>query len=348
MVAGLLVAIHKHAAICINESLAMVLKNLSFYQPDYIFLVPAFLDLFYKKIVQNMKDQGKYEKFKKGVKISSAMRKIGIDLRPKLFKEIHKVFGGRLRKIVVGGAPLRPDTAKFFDDIGIFVTNGYGITECSPLVSVNRDEFCDNLTVGVKIPCVEVRIDRPGEDGNGEICVKGETVMLGYYKMPEETAKVLVDGWFHTGDLGNINRYGQITITGRAKNLVVLDNGKNVYPEEVENYIMLLPYVKEVVVSGVDDGEKTVLQAEVFLDQDYIKKSGEPAPDTATILADARKALEPLPSYKRVSRVVLRDKEFEKTTTNKIKRQTVTAAGSGAPAEAPVDTSTVSIDSDHA
>ena len=321
MVAGLLVAIHKHATICINESLAMVLKNLSFYQPDYIFLVPAFLDLFYKKIVQNMKDQGKYETFKKGVKISSAMRKIGIDLRPRLFKEIHKVFGGRLRKIVVGGAPLRPDTAKFFDDIGIFVTNGYGITECSPLVSVNRDEFCDNLTVGVKIPCVEVKIDNPGEDGNGEICVKGDTVMLGYYKMPEETAKVLVDGWFHTGDLGNINQYGQITITGRAKNLVVLDNGKNVYPEEVENYVMLLPYVKEVVVSGVDDGEKTVLQAEVFLDQDYIKKSGEPAPGVETILADARKALEPLPSYKRVSRVVLRDKEFEKTTTNKIKRK---------------------------
>ena len=321
MVAGLLVAIHKHATMCINESLAMVLKNLSFYQPDFIYLVPAFLDLFYKKIVQTMKEQGKYGKFQKGVKISRAMLKIGIDLRPKLFKDVHKVFGGKLRKIVVGGAPLRPDTAKFFEDIGIFVTNGYGITECSPLVSVNRDEFCDNLTVGVKIPCVDVKIDRPGEDGNGEICVKGDTVMLGYYKMPEETAAVLKDGWFHTGDLGNINAQGQITITGRAKNLVVLDNGKNVYPEEVENYIMLLPYVKEVVVSGMDDGEKIQLQAEVFLDQDAIKKSGEPAPDSAKVLADARRVLEPLPSYKRVTRVILRDTEFEKTTTNKIKRK---------------------------
>ena len=323
MVAGILVSLHKHANLCINESLAMVLKNLSFYQPDYVYLVPAFLDLFYKKIVQTMKEQGKYEKFQKGVKISAAMRKIGIDLRPKLFKDIHKVFGGKLRKIVVGGAPLRPDTAKFFDDVGIFVTNGYGITECSPLVSVNRDEFCDNLTVGVKIPCVEVKIENPGEDGNGEILVKGDTVMLGYYKMPEETAQALKDGWFHTGDLGNINALGQISITGRAKNLVVLDNGKNVYPEEVENYIMLLPYVKEAVVSGVDDGEKIILQAEVFLDKDAVQKmkdAGEEAPDEAKILADARKALEPLPSYKRVSRVVIRDTEFTKTTTNKIKR----------------------------
>ncbi len=324
MVAGLLVSLHKHATLCINESLAMVLKNLSVYQPDYVYLVPAFLDLFYKKIVQNMKEQGKYGLVTKMVKVSNAMRKIGIDLRPKLFGSVHKVFGGKLKKIVVGGAPLRPDTAKFFDDMGIFVTNGYGITECSPLVSVNRDEFCDNLTVGVKIPCVDVRIENPGEDGNGEICVKGDTVMLGYYKMPEETAKVLVDGWFHTGDLGNINEYGQITITGRAKNLIVLDNGKNVYPEEVENLIMLLPYVKEVVVSGVDDGEKTIVQAEVFLDKEVVeqmKAQGQPVPDEARILADARKELEALPSYKRITKVVIRDSEFEKTTTNKIKRK---------------------------
>lgn len=320
-VAGILVALHLHATVCINDSMAAILKNMKEYRPSYLYLVPAFLDVFYKRIRGTMEKEGKWEKFEKARALSNKMRKVGIDLRPKLFKAIHLVFGGRLKKIVVGGAPLRPDVAAFFEDVGLLVCNGYGITECTPLVSVNRDRFSDYRTVGVKMPCVDVKIDHPGEDGNGEICVRGKTVMLGYYKNPEETARVLVDGWFHTGDLGNINELGQISITGRCKNLVVLDNGKNVYPEEIENYAATLPYVQEVLVSGVkDENGKTILQAEIFPAKDVVETLDKPLTERE-VLVDLHRACAPLPGYKQISRVVLRDSEFEKTTTNKIKRK---------------------------
>ena len=320
-VTDLLVSLHHHSTLAINESLAAVLKNLQEYHPDYIYLVPAFLEVFYKKIRAGMEEQGKWKTFQKGKKISRALLKVGIDVRRKLFRQVHEIFGGKLIKIVVGGAPLRPDVADFFDTIGITVCNGYGITECSPLVSVNLDYFCDFRTVGVKLPCIDVKIAEPGEDGNGEICVKGKTVMLGYYKDPEETARVLKDGWFHTGDLGNINRYQQISITGRIKNLIVMDNGKNVYPEEIEDYVMNVPYVQENVVSAVkDENGKTCIKVEVFLNADKIKELGK-APTEEEVLADVRSATDVLPSYKRPTVAAIRDTEFPKNSSNKILRQ---------------------------
>jgi len=191
------------------------------------------------------------------------------------------------------------------------------ITEFFGLVN---NKTADPETVGMPLPCLEVMIDNPGEDGNGEILVKGKTVMLGYYKNPEETARVMRDGWFHTGDLGHIDERGFLSITGRCKNLIVLDNGKNVYPEELENYAMNLPYIAEVVVRGVkDEKEKTVLLAEVFLSKEKIKELGA-APDEGTILSDLRALTAALPMYKQISRVEIRPTEFEKTTTKKIKR----------------------------
>ncbi|MBQ3074564.1 MAG: AMP-binding protein [Clostridia bacterium] len=320
-VVGILVYLHRHAVTCINDSLAAILKNLKTYQPDYIYLVPAFLEMFYKKIRANMEEKGKWETFQKGAKISKLLLKLGIDVRRKLFKELHEVFGGNLRLMVVGAAPLRSEVINFFETVGITVCQGYGITECSPLVSVNRNnKYADPETVGMPLPCLEVRIDNPAEDGTGEICVKGKTVMLGYYKNEEETNRVMVDGWFHTGDLGKIDERGYLSITGRCKNLIVLDNGKNVYPEEIENYIMLIPYVAEVIVKGIkDDNEKTVLLAEVFLNKDKVKEM-EKAPDEAQLLSDIRIQTEALPMYKQVTRVKIRDTEFEKTTTKKIRR----------------------------
>ncbi|MBQ4036601.1 MAG: AMP-binding protein [Clostridia bacterium] len=320
-VVGILVYLHRHAETCINDSLAAILKNLKTYKPDYIYLVPAFLEMFHKKILQNMEEKGKLGTFKKGVKISRALLKLGIDVRRKLFAEVHEAFGGELRIIVVGAAPLRPDVIDFFENIGITVCQGYGITECSPLVSVNRNnKYADPKTVGMPLPCLEVRIDNPGEDGCGEICVKGRTVMLGYYKNEEETRRVMVDGWFHTGDLGRIDERGYLSITGRLKNLIILDNGKNVYPEELENYVGELPYVAEVVVRGVqDEGGKTQILAEIFLNADKVKEMGE-APSEKQILADIHAKTEALPMYKQISRVALREVEFEKTTTRKIRR----------------------------
>ena len=234
--------------------------------------------------------------------------------------------------MVSGGAPIRPELGDFFDSIGINLVNGYGITECAPLVSANRDYFNDCATVGVKIPCNEIKFEDINEDGDGEICVKGETVMLGYYKNPELTAEVIQDGWFRTGDYGHMNEKEQLVITGRKKNLIVLDNGKNVFPEEIENYIMNIPYVAEVVVRGIkgENGIETGLLAEVFLSEeklDEIEIEGKgvmgelPAAEVKKILNDdIFKACSDLPIYKQSARVVVRDKAFDKTTTNKIKR----------------------------
>ena len=319
-VAGILVALHHHSTICINDSLKNVLKNLQFYKPDYIYVVPAFAELFYKKIISSARESKKYGIMKAMIVVSNALRKIGIDVRKKLFKSVHDAFGGNLRQIVCGGAPIRPEVGKFFDDIGIDLLNGYGITECSPLVSVNRPYFNDCRTVGVVLPCCEVKIVNPDEDGNGEVHVKGKIVMLGYYNDEERTNEVLKDGWFNTGDYGNINEKGQLSITGRKKNLIVLNNGKNVFPEEIEAYVARVPYVQEVVVRGIkEDGREVGLQAEVFLNQDMVKSMGiEDIHET--LKKDISNVTRELPVYKKITDIKIRDKEFVKTTTNKIKR----------------------------
>ncbi len=332
-VAGILVSLHKHACICINESLKAVLKNMQLYKPDYIYLVPAFVEIFYKRIWSNAHESGKDKTLARMMKLSNFLRKFHIDLRGVFFKSIHEAFGGNLIKIVSGGAPIRPELGEFFDAIGINLINGYGITECSPLVSANRDYFNDCATVGVKIPCIDIKFEDIDGEGNGEICVKGDIVMLGYYKNPELTAEVLSpDGWFKTGDYGHMNDKGQLVITGRKKNIIVLDNGKNIFPEELENYIMNIPYIGEVVVRGIKgkDGGETGLMAEVYLSEEKLAEA---------TLADGRKLCalsmeelkkqvskdisrecEKLPVYKQITRVCLRDKAFDKTTTNKIKR----------------------------
>ena len=320
-VAGLLVALHHHCTICINDSLKAVLKNLQLYKPDYIYLVPAFAEIFYKKIWANAKETGKDKALRIMIKVSNGLRKVGIDLRKKLFKSVHQAFGGNLIKIVCGGAPIRPELGKFFNDIGLNLINGYGITECSPLVSANRDYFNDCSTVGVVLPCCDIKFENVTPDGDGEICVKGDIVMMGYYKNPELTKEVLVDGWFKTGDYGRFNDKHQLIINGRKKNLIVLENGKNVFPEEIENYIMGIPYVQEVVVVGIknDIGSETGLCAEVFLNADKVKELN--MTDTqAKLKEDISEACKNLPVYKHISKIVIRDKEFEKTTTNKIKR----------------------------
>lgn len=312
-VSGLLVSLHHHSTICINDSLNAVLKNLQLYNPSYIYLVPAFAEVFYKKILKNVKESGKEKIFNKMISISNGLRKVGIDLRKILFKSVHEAFGGRLRKIVCGGAPIRPEIGKFFDDIGISLINGYGITECSPLVCANPDTFNDYNTAGMKLQCIDWRIDSPNEEGIGEICVKGDIVMLGYYKQPQKTAEVLKDGWFYTGDYGYINEKQQLIITGRKKNIIVLSNGKNIYPEEIEGYIQGIEYVVEVVVRGVLDekGDENSLMAEVFL-------SEEKTP--AEVLKDIKNVTHELPSYKQISKVVIRTIEFDKTTSKKIRR----------------------------
>ncbi len=320
-VAGIIIHLYHHSTICINDSIKNVLKNLQTFKPNYIYLVPAFAEVFYKNIWANAKKTGKDKILKIMIPISNGLRKVGIDLRSKLFKSIHEALGGKLEEIICGGAPMRPEIGKFFNDIGIALYNGYGISECSPLVSVNRPKFNDPSTVGVILPCCKVKIENPNEDGDGEIWVKGDIVMMGYYKDPVRTEKVLKDGWFNTEDYGKINQKGQLVINGRKKNVIVLNNGKNIYPEEIENYILRVPYVQETIVKAVknEKGQETSLCAEVYLNQEKLEELQVENVEQ-TLKKDIAKATRELPSYKHITKVEIRKTEFIKTTTNKIKR----------------------------
>lgn len=322
-VAGILTELLFHCTICINDSLKSILPNLELFKPEHIYIVPAFAELFYKKIWATAEKEGKAALLKKLIKISNALRKCGIDLRKQLFRSVLKAFGGNLKEIVCGGAALRAEVGEFFNDIGILFLNGYGITECSPLVSVNTPYLNDPRTVGLPLECCEVKTINVTEEGIGEICVKGDIVMLGYYKDEIRTKEVLQDGWFRTGDYGKINEKGQILITGRKKNIIVLENGKNVYPEEIENYILAIPYVQEVIVKATMNEygmNGNNLCAEVFLNEEKVKELTEGENILEKLKEDINENMKDLPIYKRISEIEIREKEFEKTTTNKIKR----------------------------
>jgi long-chain acyl-CoA synthetase len=314
MSCDILAALYDQTTLCINDNLKNVVNNLKLFAPSHIILVPAFAEYFYDSIMRTIKRRGKLKAFNKLIKLSQGLRKVGIDLRRTFFKSIHKQFGGNLRLFVCGGAPIRPEIGQFFDQIGITMIGGYGITECSPLVSANSMDANDFTTAGRRLPCLEWRIDEPDENGIGEICVKGETVMLGYYKRPDLTEEVIRDGWFYTGDYGYITPKDEVVITGRKKNIVVLNNGKNIYPEEIENQIMSLDYITETVVRGMknDHGEEYALSAEVYM-------ADQPR-EESTVLSDIRRILRNLPPYKQIARVIVRKEPFAKTSTRKIKR----------------------------
>lgn len=312
-VADILVSFHHHSTLCINESLVAIMKNLRLYKPDYLYIVPAMAEKFYSRIIKEIESSGTREKFDSLISMSNGMRKIGIDKRRELFASIIDTFGGNLVKIVCGGAPIRPEISEFFDSIGISLVNGYGITECSPLVCANPDDDNNFKTAGIRLPCLEWKINEPNAEGEGEILVRGDSVMIGYYKNPELTAETIRDGWFYTGDYGIIDEDDHLIISGRKKNIIVLNNGKNIYPEEIEGYIQGIDYVNEVVVSGETDenGNESSLSAEVFLSE--VRTPSE-------VLRSIKEACRELPIYKQITNVVIRNNEFEKTTTNKIKR----------------------------
>lgn len=315
-VVDILSSIHCRCTMCINTSLKRVLADFKLFRPDYVIVVPLFTEMFINGIQRTIRKQGKEKKFDTGVKISRFFRKFGIDLRRKIFADILNEFGGNLKLIICGGAAIRKEIGEFFDTLGITLIGGYGITECSPLVSVNS--FSDNSfdSVGHKLPCVEWKINDPDEAGEGEIFVRGDNVMKGYYKSPELSSAAFEHGWFKTGDYGKLTRDNKLIITGRKKNLIVLNNGKNVYPEEIENYLMGIPYITEVVVRSKknDYGDETGLIAEIFC-EDPIEKEIEEIED------DIRRVLSELPSYKQISEIIIREKPFRKTTTRKIVRQ---------------------------
>lgn len=315
------------ATCCINDNLKNVVKNLGIFKPTGIVIVPLFATTFHKRIVDSVKKKGKENQLKLGMAASGAMRKVGVDMRRKLFSEILAAFGGNLQKIICGGAAMTPELMKFFDNLGITLCEGYGITECSPLIAVNPYYARKKGSVGPACDCCEARIDAEEVDENGnltgEIQVRGENVMLGYYKNPEANAEVFTeDGWFRTGDIGRMDKDGYIYITGRCKSVIVLENGKNVFPEEIEEYLEEIKEIAECVVVGrkKPEGEEVVLTAIVYPDFNAYEKNADINDIAADIKFKVMTLNKKLPSFKQIRNIEIRKNEFEKTTTRKIKR----------------------------
>lgn len=310
------------ATMVINDSIKNVLRNFVKYKPNALMLVPLYVETMYKKIWSEIDKKGMKKKVRTAMKISDALLKVGIDMREKFFSQITGALGGNLKIIVVGGAPMRPEIISDFRSFGIYILEGYGITECSPLVAVNRLGSERPHSVGPAVECCQVRIDKqPGEE-TGEIVVKGENVMVGYYNNPEATAAVFTDdGWFKTGDIGYMDKDGYIYITGRKKNVIILSNGKNVFPEEIEEHLSdRADVIGESVVLGRPNASgETVITAVIYPNPDFSKEKTKEEVEAAVreAVTEVNKSL---PVYKQVRDTELRDTEFEKTTTRKIKR----------------------------
>ena len=307
----------------ISSGLKHVSDEIKEQQPTHLILVPAFLEVMNRKIWATARKTGKEGLLKTMMKVSDAMRKVGIDLRKKLFSSVLEAFGGKLELVICGGAKLDEEIINTFDSLGITILNGYGITECAPLISANRNRYRKPGSVGTPILACRVKIDNPDENGEGEICVKGPNVMIGYYNNPEATAEVFdKDGFFHTGDYGRLDEEGWIYITGRKKNLIILSNGKNVYPEEIEADLQKVEGVSEVVVYAGESRvqkDKITIVAEIFPDADLLKDKG--ITDLQAYFEEQVGILNAkMPSYKAVKRVKLRDEEFQKNTSRKITR----------------------------
>ena len=307
----------------ISSGIKHVSEEIKQQQPTHLILVPAFLEVMNRKIWATARKDGKEGLLKAMMKVSDLLRKVGIDVRRKLFSSVLSAFGGRLELVICGGAKLDEEIINTFDSLGITILNGYGITECAPLISANRNRYRKPGSVGTPILACRVKIDNPDENGEGEICVKGPNVMLGYYNNPEATAEVFdKDGFFHTGDYGKLDEEGWIYITGRKKNLIILSNGKNVYPEEIEADLQKVEGVSEVVVYAGESRvqkDKITIVAEIFPDAELLADKG--ITDAQDYFENQVKILNAkMPPYKAVKRVKLRDVEFQKNTSRKITR----------------------------
>ncbi len=324
---GFLLPIYSGASICHCDGLRYITSNMTEYHPSVILCVPLLLEKMYQKIMKNIQ-KSLPKKYTENLKENENV----IDKLPFFIKQIVKnkvknTLGGRLRVFIVGAAAVNPEVADTFDKLGLNSLQGYGLTECAPLVAGNTDYFKRNDSAGLPIPNVEYKIDNPDSEGVGEIIVKGPNVMLGYYNMPEETEKVLKDGWFHTGDLGKIDENGFLYITGRCKSVIVTKNGKNIYPEELEAYLNDSPLISESLVLGVqkENDNEIYVNAQIFPNieaiTEYLKGTVPTKEEIKKIMNDVvANVNNKIPNYKHIKNIVIRDKEFEKTTTQKIKR----------------------------
>jgi len=326
---GFLCVVYSGATVAFCDGLRHIPRNLKESGCTMMVVVPLVLETMYKRIWAEAEKKGAAGKLRLALKVSSGLRRIGIDLRRRLFKPVLENLSPGLRLFICGAAALNPDVAKGFRDFGIATLQGYGLTECSPLVAGNRDRACKNDAAGLPLPGVDVRVHLPDSEGVGEVVVKGPSVMLGYFEQPEETARVFTaDGYFRTGDLGYFDADGFLHITGRAKNVIIAKNGRNVYPEEIESLINLSPYVLESMVYAKSDpreSDDVRVAVSIVPALEYIHTThGQgtlTAEDIQELIQNVVRAVnDRLPGFKRIRDISIRETEFIKTTTKKIKR----------------------------
>ncbi len=323
---GFLYPIYVGATITYCEGIRHIADNIKEYKASVMISVPVLFESLYKRVMQNIEKKGLMKKVQMGLKISNFLRKIGIDRRRKIFQEIHDSLGGNLRLFVAGAAAFDPKMEKGLNDLGIDTYQGYGLTETSPVISAEHKTVVKYGSIGKVFPSLEVKIVDLNEEGIGEIAVKGDTVMEGYVDNKEATAEVIRDGWFYTGDLGYFDQDGFLFITGRKKNVIVLKNGKNIYPEEIEAMINDIPGVKESFVFGKPEKEdkvdlklatKVVYDIEVMQNEFGLQKETE---IHEKIWKQIKEINKKMPTYKYVKELILTQDELIKTTTQKVKR----------------------------
>ncbi len=329
MTAGIMAAMFCGCNICLNDSLTSLLADFKSYKPTMMMAVPLICENMYKKIVDTIKKKGKTQTVAVAGKISDLLLKLNFDVRRKLFAEVLEAFGGRLSNIICGGAAMRSGLVDDFKTFGINIQQGYGITECSPIISIIPAGVYNPASCGLPLEGMQVYIDRenPGDE-TGEICVKGGNVMLGYYKNPEATEAVLNNkGWFYTGDCGYVDKNNYIYITGRKKNVIVLDNGKNVFPEEIEEYISHIPFVIDCMVTSNKSREESGLSLSAMIYPDFVGLADEKVEGDKAIneyfKAKISELNRKLVNYKQIRNIDIRKEPFPKTSTLKIQRYKV-------------------------
>ena len=322
---GFLYPISIGGSIAFCEGVKHMADNIKEFGITAMISVPAVFDIIYRKVMKAIEKKGKLQNLEKGKKISNLLLKVKIDLRKQLFKEVHESLGPKLRLVVTGGAALDPETEKGFNDLGFDVEQGYGLTETAPVIAAETPKFRRLGSIGKKFPSVEVKIDNPDEEGIGELMAKGPSIMLGYYENEEATKDALdADGWFHTGDLARIDKDGFIYISGRKKSVIVLNNGKNVFPEEIETLLNKVEGIKESFVYEKKEADGDVkVCVKIVYDKQLIKElyNIEGEENIREFLWEKVKDVNRLmPKYKYVREMIISEEELIKTTTLKIKR----------------------------
>lgn len=321
---GFLYPISTGGAIAFCDGIRHIAENIKEYQITAMISVPILFETMYRKVIKGIEKKGKLEDVEKGIKISKFLLKFGIDIRKKIFKEIHDNLGGKVRLFVAGGAALDSEAEKGFNELGFTMYQGYGLTESSPVIAAEDDKYRKLGSIGKALPSIDVRIDNPNEEGIGELVAKGPSIMLGYYNNDEANKETLEDGWLHTGDLAKIDKDGYIFISGRKKFVIVQKNGKNIYPEELEILINKIEGVKESFVYGKpeDDGDYKIA-AKIVYDKDNAKEifgTKEEDKIKSKIWEEVKKVNKQMPAYKYIRDIIITDKELIKTTTQKVKR----------------------------